>query len=666
MFKPTPKVVYAADFETTTDNPKSVEVWSAEEIEINPNVPADSAHCHHQTNIADFIKWAENLANMRLHLIIYFHNEKFDGSYILDYLEKNPKYHPFSFTATDGTEHLFDRDGFARVWDMDPRDYSYMISDKNVIYSITIRTKKGLIEIRDSLKILPFSLRKIAKDFQTPHKKLEMVYSGKYPGYNPTPKEMKYIENDVYVLKEALEIVANLHGVEVTEIPLTIASMAMQDYKREFVTQYGKDQWDIMFPSQVKKIPGAVEGDITFDEYVRHSYKGGWCYCSPKWKGKVITQKAVLEYLEKTDPKAAKRYRKNNKYWGFVYDVNSLYPSMMHSYSGSFYPIGEGEYHPGDFTQAELKEMNKGRLYGFLHVRLTFHVKQNHLPCIQIKNNFNYPSTEWLESSDIYVKDIKANVPNVVDLYLTMTDWELIRDHYDLDNVHVVSVLLYHTAQGFFDAYVDKWMAVKQREKGAKRAWAKLMLNSCYGKFSTSTNSSYMYCYYDKTKQKVQRIAVPLFDEDRAVYIPVGAAITAWARNFTIRHAQANFNIFCYADTDSIHCIGTKDMARGIVEDPVALCAWKNETAWRDAIFAGQKRYIERVVQADGKDQEKWFYNIKCCGMSDGAKNILDKWLRARSKHLYDFKAGLVVPGNLKGHIVDGGTFLQEQDFCFH
>lgn len=29
---------------------------------------------------------------------------------------------------------------------------------------------------------------------------------------------------------------------------------------------------------------------------------------------------------------------------GKVYDVNSLYPSMMHSVSGNYYPYGRGQY----------------------------------------------------------------------------------------------------------------------------------------------------------------------------------------------------------------------------------------------------------------------------------------------------------------------------------
>lgn len=661
-FKDLPKAVLACDFETTTDNPDNVQVWSAEYIAVG----SQNAKPNHETNIKDFMNDLEFMAN-GVYIIAYFHNLKFDGSYILDYMTSHPsKYHPFSYESYDNREHLLDRDGMEYISKMKKGDYTYMISDKNVMYSITLKTSNGYIEFRDSLKLLPFSLRKIAKDFNTPHKKLEMEYGNKQPGYIPSPEEMAYIENDVYVLKEALETVATLSHKDVFNLPMTIGAMAMSEFKDLFTAHYGQGAFDNYFPSQMVHIDNAVESDIsTYDDYIRRSYKGGWCYCSPNWQGKVITQQTVIDYLDKEYPDRAKKMRRNLNKCGFVYDVNSLYPSMMHSQSGSVYPIGNGTYHAGDFTDKEKRDIKAGRLYGFIHVQTMFHVKHKHLPCIQIKNDYVYNGREWLESSDYYSKTLKTTVAHTADLYLTVTDWLLIQDQYDLDNTNIISVITYKTMTGIFDDYINKWYSVKSNSKGAMRAWAKLLLNNLYGKFSTSADSSYMFCEYDKCYKKVIKREVYHRDEARAVYIPIGSAITAYARNFTIRHAQENFDIFCYADTDSIHCIGTKDMAKSIVEHPTALCAWKNETSWQSAIFAGQKRYIERVTEEDTKPVDKWYYNVKCCGMGNGAKDNLTRWLHMREKHLKDFKKGLTVPGNLKGHIVSGGTYLEEGDFTF-
>lgn len=634
-----PVVVYAADFETTTDNEEKVEVWSAESIEVNPLVPSESKYCHHQTNIKDFIKFLGDVGSFGCDIICYFHNLKFDGSYILNFLTTSKEFRLFSYESGD-QERLLDRDKVANKFKMYSGNYTYMISDKNVIYSIIIKIGKATIEFRDSLKLLPFSLRKIAKDFGTEHKKLEMDYGNKQPGYEPNEEEMKYIENDVFVLKEALQILAKMSECKINELPMTIGAMAMNEYKQLHRAEFGKEGWQKMFPSQTGTIQGSIEG-LTYDEYVRHSYKGGWCYVKPDIQGKVLRQP------------------------GFVYDVNSLYPSMMESESGSFYPVGEGTYYGGDFTDQEIKDLDKGKKYGFLHVQCEFHIKEKHLPCIQIKSDILYDSTEWLSTSDVYLKKIDHWEKNVVDLYLTYIDWKLIQKHYNLTNVKVISHLTYNTMTGIFDVYINKWAKIKQTSKGAKRQFAKLMLNNLYGKFSTSPDSSYMVCSYDTEKDRVVRNPVLLYDEKRAVYIPVGSAITSWARNFTISHAQDNFDIFCYADTDSIHCIGNKTEAVGIKEHPTAFCAWKNETNWDAAIFAGQKRYIEKVVEEDGEPVD-WYYNIKCCGMGQAPKETLDKWLRNGDVELSDFKKGLRVPGNLKGHIVNGGTYLKEQWFEFH
>ena len=50
----------------------------------------------------------------------------------------------------------------------------YSISDKGQWYTIIIKVNNHFIEIRDSLKLLPFSVRRIGQSFGTKHKKLDM------------------------------------------------------------------------------------------------------------------------------------------------------------------------------------------------------------------------------------------------------------------------------------------------------------------------------------------------------------------------------------------------------------------------------------------------------------------------------------------------------------
>ena len=126
-----------------------------------------------------------------------------------------------------------------------PRDIGnnevvYTISDMGQWYTITFKYHGHKVTLKDSLKLLPFSVRKIGKDFKTKHQKLEMEYKGKrYAGCEITNEELQYIKNDVLVMKEALNIMfAEGHT------KLTIGSCCLAEYKRIL----GKYDWEKDFP----------------------------------------------------------------------------------------------------------------------------------------------------------------------------------------------------------------------------------------------------------------------------------------------------------------------------------------------------------------------------------------------------------------------------------
>ena len=74
---------FAADFETTVyKNQTRADVWAAGLCELfTENVSIDGY-------IETFF---ERLVNLRSHCIVYFHNLKFDGSFLLDYFLTNLK-----------------------------------------------------------------------------------------------------------------------------------------------------------------------------------------------------------------------------------------------------------------------------------------------------------------------------------------------------------------------------------------------------------------------------------------------------------------------------------------------------------------------------------------------------------------------------------------------
>lgn len=612
---------YIADFETTVyEGQKDTEVWAAAIVQLGTE---DVTLMH---SIAEFIDYILTLENED---IVYFHNLKFDGSFILDYLLKDGKF-------KDVTEGQFSRKELSVI---DYNCFCYMISAMGQWYSITIMYEGKMIEIRDSLKLLPFSVKAIGKGFKTKHQKLEMEYEGKrYAGCTITDEEAEYIKNDVLVVKEALEAT-----FEKGNDGMTIGSCCMKEYKE--VSAFDAHDWKNLFPD-LTKISCPFGSFANADEYIRKSYKGGWCYVKKGCEGVHYNQQ------------------------GTTCDVNSLYPSVMHSMSGNVYPIGKPRWFQGNIPE-KLNETVAGRNKYVYFVRFTckFHLKKNMLPTVQIKGSRFYSGNEWLETSDYvrdgksyeYYKDYDGNYKKVKpELTMTDVDFKLFLLHYDVEDLQILDGCYFTASIGLFDQYIDKWAAVKKTSTGAMRQLAKLYLNNLYGKFGTNSDSSYKVFFIGEDGLVHSKI---VFEHNKKTgYVAVAACITANARCFTITAAQANYDNFIYADTDSIHCICGPDEIKDAPEDPVEFCHWKYETCWDEAKFLRQKTYIEHVTH-DNREPIEPYYNIKCAGMGKNAQDKLKGWLDDGSKTLEDFTTGLAVPGSLKAKRIDGGVVLVDNTF---
>ena len=229
------------------------------------------------------------------------------------------------------------------------------------------------------------------------------------------------------------------------------------------------------------------------------------------------------------------------------------------------------------------------------------------------------------------------------------------------------------------DDYINKYKEQKLKSKGALRTLAKLFLNNLYGKMASNTDSSFKVAY-EKEDGSLGFHYVREHDK-KAGYIPVGSAITSYARNFTIRAAQLNYygeneRGFIYADTDSIHCNLDVSELKGVTLHDKNFCCWKPEASWDVAIFTRQKTYIEHVTHENLEPIEKPYYNIKCAGMPEKCKNLFNlsmcgfdeedlKDLREdeirfveEKRTLDDFQIGLKVPGKLTPKRIKGGIVL--------
>lgn len=657
------------DFETTVyKGQEYTEVWASASVELY----TEDVQIFHSID-EQFNYFLEQDCN----IIAYYHNLKFDGSFWLSYLLIDKRFKQ-AYDKTGEAENavVWKKDKF-----MDNNSFKYSISDKGMWYTIIIKVNNHFIEIRDSLKLLPFSVKRIGNNFGTKHKKLDMDYEGlRYAGCVITDKEKEYIANDVLVVKEALEIMFNQGHNN-----LTIGSCCLEEYKEICKTSTRLQlEYKEMFPDMYDiDLDESTYKYHTAGDYIRRSYRGGWCYLV---KGK------------------------ENKVHGYgtTADVNSLYPSMMSSESGNRYPVGKPKFWSGNFIPDKALQPN---MYYFVRIKTRFYIKENKLPFIQIKSSWLYKGTEALETSDIYdhttdqyyafYKDNDGVLRDTrVELTLTMTDYQLLKDHYELVDFEILDGCYFYSQIGIFDEYIEKYKKIKMESKGALRELAKLFLNNLYGKMASSKDSSFKLAYIKEDKTIG---FLPVAESNKkAGYIPVGSAITSYARNFTIRAAQKNYYGkdkpgFIYADTDSIHCDLKPEEIKGIKVDDKNFCCWKLESCWDKAIFTRQKTYIEHVVAENCEPIEVPYNNIKCAGMPQRCKDLFQLSLDGTAhedgytdestnnhkdwsteeleflfesgthKHIVrdfnDFKVGLKVPGKLRPKRIRGGILLVDTSY---
>lgn len=520
---------FTCDFETSTLEwylkDGYARVWAYSICEIgNPD------NFMYGNNIDDFMKWC---ASPKHNYTCYFHNMKFDGEYIFYWLLKN---------------------GFECIEDKKARSdktFTCLLSDTGLFYSIeiyfSVKGKKiNKVTLIDSLKILNFSVDKIAKDFKLPIQKLELDYTTYRPvDHELTEHEIAYIRNDVEIMARALDIMFNEHLDK-----MTIGSDALSYYKKSL------SSFDMYYPNIGIK-----------DDLIRRSYRGGWTYLNPKYKGAEVGE-------------------------GLVVDKNSMYPSMMRE---MYMPFGDPVYFDGQY-----KEDKCYPLY-IQMLSCSFEVKENMLPTVQLKHTLGYMDNEYIETTNGRIET----------LTLTSVDLELFFKHYNVKDLTYHDGFKFKRIKGLFNTYIDHWMNEKikagKEGNGAKRQIAKLMLNSLYGKFGlgSSVRGKYPILEDDVVHYK----CYDRRDRD-TIYCPVASFITSYARKDIIDNSQAirdytmkkyKKDYYIYSDTDSIHCLKLpeEELKQFMRLDDFELGAYKVESTFERAKFIRQKCYIE--IGYDGK-----------------------------------------------------------------
>ena len=560
---------FTADFETSTwiEDSSFVWAWALCEIENTHNIDVGNT-------IEGFFERIKRENNP----YIYFHNLKFDGEFILFYLLKN------------GYEYVESREKRSNT-------FSTLISDMGMFYQIEVYFEVGKkvkkVTFIDSLKIINQSVDSIAKTFNLKLSKLSIDYNKpRKRGHILTKEETEYIEHDVVIVAKGLE-----HLFKMGLTKMTAGANALSEYKE--IINLNK------FRSLYKPLQYEVDQDI------RASYKGGFTYLNPIYKGKDVSSGSVL-------------------------DVNSLYPSVMYE---ELLPFGDPFFYEGKYIEDKVYPLYIQR------ITCSFKIKEGMIPTIQIKHR-QFVDNEYLESSN----------GEIVALTLTNIDLKLFFEHYDVYDLEYSCGWKFKGMKGLFKNYIDKWIGVKNEatilgNKGLRQV-AKIMLNSLYGKFATSLDVQSKIPYLE---DDIVRYKLSDKDRKKGVYLPMGAFITAYARDKTIRTSQKiktysiekyNKDMYIYSDTDSIHTLLPIEELKKFCEiDDVELGKWKHEATFTKARFIRQKTYLEMI---DGE------MKITCAGLPQKCYDEVE-WEK--------FKEGMTVGGKLMFHHVKGGVNLVETEF---
>lgn len=472
------------------------------------------------------------------------------------------------------------------------KSFTTIIDRTGAIFALVITWDNGKVsKIFDSYKKIPLKVSKIPKAFGLQEMKGEIDYDLIRPkGYEPTQLELDYLYHDCHIVAQALKV-QFAQGLD----KMTIGSDALAFYK-EMIG--GEKAFKGLFPT------------LTYDadNFIRESYKGGFVYVNPRYR----------DYT----------------FEGVSYDVNSLYPSVYSGNNGLL-PYGVPIWFEGDYIQDD-----NYPLY-IIKILADFDIKPNHIPTLQLKHYSRFTSTEYIEHSD-----------GVVELTLTKPDYELFLAHYDIGFLSVLGGYKFKGSKTLFTNYAKHWGDVKikasQEGNEGMRTLAKLMLNNLYGKLCLNTTRINKKPVYNDTEDNVNYVTLPVEFID-SIYTACGAFITAYARKQTIETAQSVYDRFVYADTDSIHLIGTEQP--DIPIDDNILGYWKCEGTFTGK-FLRAKTYIKIK---DGK------VKITCAGMPDNVKDEIASLGEIQAFDNFDY--GKSYDGKLLPKKVSGGVVLFNNQF---
>lgn len=497
---------------------------------------------------------------------IWFYNAKFDFAQI-DYqiLTHNP---PFELHSGDrGKAHAFSYESLhndkgarfsLKCW------YPYRArgkGSKNVsrhehVHSFTFYDfcnifGGGLKNLLEEFNVIDFNGEKIRKsnmDYQAVDEK------------NLTLDEIKYLENDTkglyHLIRISNETLENLTGFSIVGAKpdiMTAGGLAKKvllkflypniEEPRERVREYQKEH--------------RVTADIDLFFRARKLYAGGLCFLNQKYTGELIRGKKM-----------------------FRYDVNSEYPFIM-SRMPDVYGLPK--------KYETMPKIKPNKLYIVQFMDFYGEVKKNMLPC------FRNPFTGDYEAKPY----ISEPFCMFLDEFNELSHW------YDFET-QIEYVYEFNTRENpHYNEFVQNFYKLKNETKKtgekAKNKFAKLLLNSSYGKLAERILREITVRELNEETNAVHlvRTGETELDDSGILSVIQGALVTSMAHIWILSHIREICgNVaenFVYCDTDSVHCFCEYPKANAF-----DLGAFKNEGCFNAIKYIAPKCYFDGKTDENG------------------------------------------------------------------
>lgn len=567
----------------------------------------------------DINSFFEEFWNKKQSATLFFHNLTFDGEYIKWYLFDN------NFKYFYEEPKRKSQKGFT------------LFEDENTIYYIhawkKVRTanKSKIVNlyIRCSLNLLNLSVDKLARVYGLDYK-LSIDYDIEpFQHLSQVPQDLiDYIKRDVEIvispLKQFDEVFTMKMGNRTISglSKLTIGSVSLSMFKCFTYKKYNfKENFFLPY-----------ENVIEFQNW----YSGGLCSFNKNYQYKPINI--------------------NDKLKGCVYDVNSMYPSVMVE---NYFPIGTpSKNHKPDSTY-KIK-------------MLKIFIKK-----AQIKKDWYPPlMRKWNSSTYTYEKNTRFCIytENAIAYYF-QEELDSLKRFYHVD--YDIIDVWYFKGEKYFKDFINTYYDLRKtykKSKDPREQTIKLLLNSAYGKFGQKPDKKtifYSENKYEKgeyiyTTQNNNNLIVDVvrnqdsaigdlncyicdyeLSKSNSINVAIASCITMFARVKLQDAIYNNIDNFIYCDTDSIFL---KDKAKGIDVDENKLGAWKLEMEFDGIELGGAKLYqiyLKNVV------------------IKSALSGMNKKWAKENLKpnDIITLNKKLDIGSKLLKRKVKGGIVLEETEF---